>query len=436
MGRRDELMGIFGAAISAVDPYRAVRDALEGVPDLDVSRFGRVAITGCGKAGAPMSAAVVDWVNKRRPVRGAVSVKHGHVGTSYLRDSVELIEASHPVPGPEGVEGAQQALRLLKDCGPDDLVVAVISGGGSALWPLPADGISLSDKQLVTSTLLACGADIAEINSVRKHLSAIKGGLAARVAARAGRVVVLVVSDVVGDSLDVIASGPFIADNSTWADAVQVIEKYRIKSALPASVQDRFLRGSRGEVPETPKSGEECFSRVVHATSASNRIALEAARAHAESLGFTAVVRATQLTGDVGDAAKELLQWISGIGSSKSGCRPVCILSGGEATVTLGESHGKGGRNQELAMLLAAGIEGIDGVVGLSCGTDGSDGPTDAAGGFFDGSTCARATQAGVDIGLSIREHDSYHALNACGDLIRTGPTLTNVMDIQCVIID
>jgi len=378
-------------------------------------------------------AAAVEEVVGSRVNSGVVTVKEGHLGRYHLH-RVTAVEAAHPEPNHAGIEGATRALELLRRAGESDLVIAVISGGGSALWPLPAEGIGLQDVVATTSLLLASGASIDEINSVRKHISAIQGGQAARAAAPA-RVLVPVVSDVVGDRLDVIASGPFFSDRSTFDEAYDVVAGYGLIGELPLPILQRLERGRVGELPETPKPEERFFGRVRHVLVASNASALSAASDSARRHGYTPIVLTSSLTGDVAEAA----EWFCGRlrKATQQAQGPLAILCGGETTVSLGKSTGKGGRNQEFALRCALRIAGADRrTTVLSCGTDGSDGPTDAAGAVVDNETVVRIEELGMSVNPYLANHDSYHLLDELGLLVKTGPTLTNVMDIQVGLVE
>jgi hydroxypyruvate reductase len=365
---------------------------------------------------------------------GAVVVKNGHRGT-YNPRRVRILEAGHPVPDANGLAGAREVLSVLRGAGANDLVIAVVSGGGSALWPLPAEGISLEEKQRSTSLLLGCGADIHEVNCVRKHLSGIKGGFAARHASPSA-VLMLTVSDVIGDDLDVIASGPFSPDRSTFCQALAVVDAYGLRKDLPGMVRARLEAGSRGEVAETPKPGDECFGRVNQYVCASNAMALAGASVAARELGYEPVIVAANLSGDVRTASSLLVTEIERVTSADRGERKVCILAGGETTVSLGKSTGKGGRNMEFALMSASHMTGFDHeATMLCCGSDGTDGPTDAAGGFVDTTTVNRAHAAGQDVDEALARHDSYPLLASIGDLVITGPTMTNVMDIDICLV-
>jgi hydroxypyruvate reductase len=362
---------------------------------------------------------------------GLVCVKDGH-GVPLQR--IEIREASHPVPDQRGVEAAGRILEMVQGGGENDLVLCVISGGGSALLTLPAEGMNLEDLRGLTDQLLACGASIDEINTLRKHVSRVKGGRLAQ-AAHPATVVNLVLSDVVGDSLDVIASGPLSADPTTFADAREILERYEILERIPESVRRVIDAGGRGEVPETPKPGDVALDKVIHSIVGSNERSLQAAAAKAAQLGYQPLILSSLVEGEAREVARVLAAIakqcrVSGVPVAP----PACVLAGGETTVTL-KGDGLGGRNQELALALALELEGWPGIVGLSGGTDGTDGPTDAAGAVASHETIPKANTQGLDPRRYLAENDSYHFFDALGDLIRTGPTRTNVMDIQALLV-
>lgn len=440
--RHTHLLAILKAALDAADPRRAVESSLvreacclrlhqgdgSASRTYDLSQHERVLVVGCGKASVPMARAAMAILGDNVH-GGCVVTKYEHAAGARL-DPVTLCEAAHPRPDEAGTIAARKVLQVLNAAGPRDLVVALISGGGSALWPLPAEGISLEEKMAATDALLACGADIVETNCARKHISAIKGGLAAK-AAYPATVAVLAVSDVIGDPLDVIASGPFHPDSSTYGDAAKVVEKYNLQSHLPQRVLERLERGSRGEAPETPKPGDGCFEKVSHALCATNTQAIRAAAEAATALGYDTHILTTSLQGDVSDAGRYLASEArKAISSNKS----TCLVSGGETTVTLGASPGRGGRNQQLALDLALRMRGVGSYAALSCGTDGTDGPTDAAGAIVDDTTLDRANARGLDPQAHLQGRDAYPFFESLGDLVKTGPTGTNVMDIQVFI--
>jgi len=372
-------------------------------------------------------AAAAERVLGKRITGGLVNVKYGHV--AKLR-RIEWNECGHPVPDERGVAGAERIAQIAEAATRDDLVLCLISGGASALLPLPAPPLTLEEKQEVTRLLLACGADIHEFNAVRKHLSRIKGGQLARLAWPA-RVEALLLSDVIGDDPGVIGSGPTAADASTFAAVAGIVEKYGIAKQLPASVKRRLELGRRGEIAETPKPGDAMFRRVRNTVIGSNRLALAEAARRARQLGFRTLVLSSEIQGETREIARMHGAIAREIVRSGQPIRPpACIISGGETTVTL-RGKGLGGRNQEFVLAAALEISGLPDTVVLSAGTDGTDGPTDAAGALADGATLARNPQGTA----YLNANDSYHYFEALGDLVKTGPTLTNVMDVRLVLV-
>jgi glycerate-2-kinase len=441
---KELLLDIFNAALSAVDPYRAVRRALRVEKDslhaggslYGLAAFDRVVVVGAGKAASPMAAAVEDVLGDGVS-GGVVIVKYGHAGRLKI---VEQVEAAHPIPDEAGVSGTRRVLDLMRQADEKTLVLCLLSGGGSALLVAPLSGITLKDKQTTTDLLLRAGATIGELNAVRKRLSAVKGGRLAQ-AAFPGSVVTLILSDVIGDRLDVIASGPTAPDNSTFVDASLVIEKYGLKAALPERVRDLLERGAAGREPETAKSGDACFRKVQNVIVGGINEALAAARDKAKMLGIVSDMITAELEGEARDAARTLAQ--SAL-RTRDALRPGerrLLLSGGETTVTV-RGAGKGGRNQELALAFAREIGGIEGITLLSAGTDGTDGPTDAAGAVVDGATVTRARELGVHPEAYLGNNDSYtffdklDALTGEGRHVKTGPTGTNVMDLQVMLVE
>jgi len=420
---RKQALAIFRAALKAADPAGAVARNLEG---RGFERFEKVWVIGAGKAGASMARAA-ERVLGRRIAGGLINVKDGHV--ARLR-RIELNECGHPVPDERGVEGARRIAAIARAAGPDDLVICLISGGASALMPLPAEPVTLEEKQATTRLLLACGASIHEINAIRKHISAIKGGQLARLAAPA-RVAALMLSDVIGDDLDVIGSGPTAPDASTFARAMEILRKYEIHGRVPAAVRERIERGMAGEVADTPKPGDAIFARVENRVIGSNRLAVDAAAAEAKRLGLRPLVLSTFIEGETRDVARmhgAIAKEIAANGRPVK--RPACVITGGETTVTL-RGDGLGGRNQEFVLAAAMEIAGMPNTVVLSAGTDGTDGPTDAAGAIADGRTVSRK----ADAETFLARNDSYHYFQTLGDLIITGPTNTNVMDVRLVLV-
>ena len=376
-------------------------------------------------------AAAIEKILSDRTLDGLVNVKYGHLTPV---EHIELCGAGHPLPDAAGVDGARGIIALVSQAGPRDLVLCLISGGGSALLPLPADGITLADKQAVTDLLLKCGATIHEINALRKHLSEIKGGRLA-LAAFPARVVSLIMSDVVGDDLDVIASGPTVPDSSTYGDCLAIVKKYDLENRLPPAVRQRLHDGAEGRCAETPKVGHHAFERTHNVIIGANTDALRAAAAKAEALGYCPLVLSSRIEGETrpvarvhGAIAREMLA------SGLPVVPPAALISGGETTVTV-TGGGKGGRNMEFALATALDISDQAAIVCLSCGTDGSDGPTDAAGAVSDHTTVGRARQQGLDAAGFLDNNDAYPFFAALGDLVITGPTHTNVMDMRVILV-
>jgi len=435
---RKAALGIFDAAVRAVDPGEAihrhlVREGLRlriGQETVDLGKVGEVAVVGCGKAAGPMAAAVEEIVGDRIG-RGIVVTKYGHVQPTR---TIRIHEAGHPVPDDAGIAGGQAVLDHVRGLGFDDLVIVLISGGGSALTPAPVEGITLAEKQALTKALLACGADIREMNTLRKHISRFKGGQLAR-AAQPARVVTLILSDIVGDPLDAIASGPTVPDPTTYADALGILDKYRIRGEIPAAIRDRLEAGARGEVPETPKPDNPLFARVSNLIVGNNIQALQAAQSEARALGLTPMILSSSIEGETREIARMHAALAREVRTSGNPVKPpACLISGGETTVTL-RGSGKGGRNQEFVLAAALDIAGLPQTVILSAGTDGTDGPTDAAGAIADGETCARARAAGLNPRKALGANDAYPFFERLGDLILTGPTKTNVMDVRLVLV-
>ena len=422
-GLRRDALSIFKAALKAADPEAAVASRLERE---DFGCYRNIYVVGAGKAGAAMAHAA-ERVLGRRITRGVVNVKYGHV--AKLR-RIEMNECGHPVPDKHGVDGARLIAQIAAGAGSDDLVLCLISGGASALLPLPPDPITLEEEQEVTKLLLACGASIHEINAIRKHLSGIKGGLLARLAWPAA-VLSLLLSDVIGDYLDVIGSGPSAPDASTFASARAILEKYGILERVPAAVRERIEKGASGAIPETPKQGDRIFTRVRNVVIGSNRLAVDAAAARARQLGLRTMVLSTFVEGETREIARMHAAIAKEIAHAGHPLKPpACIITGGETTVTI-RGDGLGGRNQEFVLAAAIDIAGLPNVVVMSAGTDGSDGPTDAAGAIADGRTMGRDPRA-PDF---LARNDSYHYFEGLRDLIVTGPTNTNVMDVRLILV-
>lgn len=433
---REHARAILDSAIAAADARAAVVRALSlggdrltvaGTEEFGLASIDRILLIGAGKAAAGMSAGALDVLGDRIAA-GTITTKEGH-GADLPR--IEVWEAAHPVPDTRGMAGAAEALRLAQSAGPRDLVLCLLSGGASALWPAPVPGVTLTELQVVTDALLRSGATIHEINTVRKHLSRIGGGWLARAAAPA-RVVTLAVSDVVGGALDVIASGPTVPDPTTFEDALEVLQAREITP--PPAVRAHLQAGDAGEREETPKPGDPAFDRASAYVIAGNGDALAGAAAEAERLGYRARIVADDLEGEARSVGEQLALLAMNTLAERPAA-PLALLLGGETTVTV-HGRGRGGRNQELALALAIELEGVDGVLAASLGTDGTDGPTDAAGAFADGGTVARGHAAGLEARDALRRNDAHSFLRAAGDLIVTGPTGTNVNDVVLILVE
>lgn len=435
---RREVMCIFNAALDAADPGRAVSahvrlngDVLE-VDDrlFPLENYRRVYVFGAGKASAKMAGALTEIMGGRL-CGGLVIVKYGY---ALRAGKVTVVEAGHPIPDENGVRASEDLIHVLRATSREDLVVGLISGGGSALLTAPAESLSLKDKQEATEALLKSGASIHEINPIRKHMSRVKGGRLAEIA-YPSTMISLILSDVVGDSLETIASGPTAPDPTTFADCVRILDRYGLRDRITAAVSALIESGVRGQIAETPKPGDPVFDNVANIIVGNNRLALRAAKNAAETLGYDVTVLDEFAEGEAAaiavrhaEIAKRMMQF------GDRAARPVCIISGGEATVTV-RGDGVGGRNQEFALAMALEISGIEGIVALSGGTDGTDGPTDAAGAIVDGATVERGLNGGVDAQACLARNDSYGFLRQTGDLLITGPTFTNVMDVRLLLI-
>jgi hydroxypyruvate reductase len=435
---RKQALEIFNAGLKAVDPVEAVclhvkvTDETLFIDDqsFDLKKFERIFIVGAGKAVAPMAKALEDLLGDRI-AGGVIVVKEGH---GLPMNHVKICEGGHPVPDEGGVRGTEEILAVAQAAGAKDMVICLISGGGSALLIAPPEGISLRDKQEATRLLLACGATIHELNTIRKHLSRSKGGRLAQ-AAYPAAVVSLILSDVVGDDLDVIGSGPMVPDSSTFEQARQILIGYGVWDKLAVSIRDHIQRGLEGEIEETPKAGDQAFQRCATVLVGTNLQATQAAAKEAERQGYQPLILTTKVEGEAREVAKVHTAIAKEIISSGNPIGPpACVLFGGETTVTL-QGDGKGGRNQEYALAAALALGEQDHVLALCAGTDGTDGPTDAAGAMADGNTVLRARQKGLDPVEFLRRNDSYNFFKQLDDLIITGPTRTNVMDIYLFLV-
>lgn len=420
MSLRSDALRIFRAGLAAADPASAVRPHVARIA-AKLHKDAQVWVFGAGKATARMAWAVERELGAKI-AGGWINVKDGH--TARLRRIV-VHECSHPVPDERGVEGTKRIAEMVRRAAKGDLVLCLISGGASALMPLPAEGITLAEKQETTRLLLACGANIHELNCVRKHISGIKGGHLAKLAFPA-RVEALILSDVIGDDLDVIGSGPTVADSSTAMDAREILERFAVWNKIPATVRRRIASGA-----ETPKPGDPELSGVRNSIVGSNAIAATACGREAKRLGYRTTILSTTIDGETRDVARVHAAIAREIAASGQPLRPpACVISGGETTVTI-QGNGKGGRNQEFALAAGIAIAGQPQTLIFSAGTDGTDGPTDAAGAWVDGGTIPN--HMGAESALA--NNDSYNYFRRAGNLVITGPTGTNVMDLRIVLV-
>jgi hydroxypyruvate reductase len=431
-GARAELEAVYRAAVAAVAPERVLGGALrvEGgdlaIAGRTVPRGARVFVLGIGKAGASLAAAAEAALGTRI-VAGLALVPDG-----FERPLARCVlrVGAHPVPDARGAAATREILAFAARPGPDDVLLVLLSGGGSSLLCAPAPGITLVEVAATVRVLLAGGASIDELNTVRKHLAAATGGQLARAAARAGRTFVLAISDVMGDRLDVIASGPFAPDPTRYADAIAVLARRDAERLVPDRVRVHLEAGARGERSETPKSGDPTFARIHHTVIANNATALDAASRAAEACGWRTTTTDRGLSGE----ARRVVPRLVAFGEERCD-RPQCWVLGGETVVTV-RGAGRGGRCQELALAAALAIEGRSDIAVLAAGTDGADGPTDAAGAFADGGTVARGRRAGVDAAAALEDNDSHGFFCREGGVFRTGPTGTNVADLALVLRD
>ena len=436
--RREIALSLLKTAIVAVDPKVAVlrhvrlQDSTLHVGDrqYNLHQYDRIFVVGAGKATAPMAQAIESVIGSRITA-GIVNVKYGYTAATEI---IEVNEAGHPIPDEASVRGARKMAALLESATERDLIICLISGGGSALMVLPPEGITLADKRRLTDALLRCGANINEMNTVRKHLSLIKGGGLARLACPA-TLVSLILSDVVATPLDVIASGPTVPDTSNFADAYAILERYEVLERIPKPILDYLQAGLRGAVPDNPKEGDRIFEKTYNLVVGSNEIASRAALEDAKQRGFNTLLVSTYVEGEAREVAKVFAAIAKEIVHSGNPIpRPACVVAGGETTVSI-RGQGLGGRNQEFTLAAAVKIDGMEDTIIVGSATDGSDGPTDAAGAIADGTTVARARALGLDPLQYLADNDSYHFFGRLGDLITTGPTNTNVNDLIFVLV-
>lgn len=441
---------IYLAGVKAADPAEAVRRVLRvqgnqieiilspDAPDLEIRKGNWKAIhpIAIGKAAIAMARAAAELLPKALlQGDGVIVTNHENAASEDGIPGFELIGAGHPLPDEAGLRGAQRVTEIASRAGEGELVLVLVSGGGSALLPAPAPPITLGEKIATTDLLLACGADIVQMNCVRKHISALKGGGLARIASPAA-LHALILSDVIGDDLSAIASGPTVPDITSFADAIAILEKGGVWARVPESVRKRLTEGRDGRIEETPKPGDAVFRHTASTLIGSNGMSLSAAAKMAGQLGFETRIVSDALCGEAQDAAEFMLK--EALAVTPDSDRPLALLAGGETTVTL-HGDGRGGRNQELALAFAmkAVDRGLPGIWSfLSGGTDGRDGPTDAAGGLVDPGSLQRLSAAGGDANALLANNDSYRALQLADDLLKPGATGTNVADLQVLLID
>ncbi len=425
------------SALNAADPKQIIKSKLllknstlhvNGYL-IDLKKFKNIYVIGGGKASGSMAEAL-EQVLGNSITNGLVNVPRS---SKNKTDIIKLHEASHPIPDEAGVEGTRRMLKIAEQAKEDDLVICLISGGGSSLMPLPRGKISIADKKKITNALLKCGATINEINTVRKHISDFKGGWLAKKAYPA-TILNLILSDVVGDPLDFIASGPTVPDSTTFSDAIKVLKKYRLWSKAPASIRKVLSDGEKGLIPETPKANDEAFKKVYNVVVGNNRLASLTAQKYLKSEGLNTLLLTSTLEGEARHVGIMLASIVHEVYVSGNPVpKPAGIIAGGETTVTV-TGKGLGGRNQEIALATVRNLKGMNGVVVASLSTDGVDGPTDAAGAIADGKTLVRAAKMGLTPEEYLAENDSYHFFSKLGDLIFTGPTGTNVNDVSVIV--
>ncbi len=435
---RADALDIFQAGVHSVDSFSAVQNYLfleketlvVNGKEYPLINYDNVYVIGTGKATAAMAQAVEECLSNRI-TSGFINVKYGH--TRPLK-YITAHEAGHPVPDDSGLKGSEQIIHLIQSAGERDLIIFLISGGGSALLPSPVRGLTLHDIQKTTQALLEVSAPITDINTIRKHLSRLKGGRLAKLA-YPSTLITLILSDVIGDRLDSIASGPTAPDESTYHTCQHIISKFNLQNKIPSRVFDFIVSGQNGKEEETLKSGDPVFQNVQNVIIGSNIQAIKEAKRRAETLGYNSLILSSTIEGEAKEVAKMWASISKEIISTKNPLPPpACIISGGETTVTI-RGHGLGGRNQEFVLAAAIEIDGLHNTVIFSCGTDGTDGPTDAAGAIADGQTLKRAKQKQMDAEDFLLDNDSYHFFKALDDLIFTGPTFTNVMDLRLIMV-
>jgi hydroxypyruvate reductase len=436
---RNSITRIISEALKAVDPCTAVRRYVNRDRDIltvadqnySLGSINRIRIIGAGKAVFPMASACAEILGTDL-TDGIIIVKDGYIDAQRQGNTWErlrAVEAGHPIPDFRGLQGTRSIMEMVKDSRPDDLVICLLSGGGSALLTAPFDELTLDDIQILTGRLLTSGASIHEINTLRKHLDKIKGGRLAAMVYPA-RLVCLILSDVVGDTLDIIASGPTCPDSSSYSESYSILKKYELLDQLPESIPSILLEGMDGNLPETPKPGDSIFEGVQNVLVGSNQVAAQAALDQASRDGLNGILLTTSLQGEARSVGQFLSSIVHQLASyNQPVSAPACVILGGETTVRV-TGNGSGGRNQELALSMVESIANLPDTLIITLATDGGDGLTDAAGAVITGETYRRAIQAGMNPSIYLDRNDSYNFFDRLDDLIRTGPTMTNVNDL------
>ena len=443
---RKDALRVFEAGLAAVRSGEAVRRAvrrlgselvigsLDSIVRVNLDEFERVFLVGGGKAVAPMAEALLEVIGKDCITRGAIAIPLGS-RRPEIPDNVEVFEATHPLPCDAAVAGARRMIELAASATERDLVIFLLSGGASAMLPLPAEGITLADKVETTKQLLASSAAIDEINAIRKHISAIKGGQFVK-AAYPAKVISLIISDVIGDRLESIGSGPTFRNTTTFADCLEIASRYKLSRKLPQPVLKRLKDGALGKFAGPEDIPEDILKRCDNIVVCSNDLALVACQKAADALGYSTLNLGSRIFGEAREVAKVMVAIAKSAQSRGYPARPpCCIVSGGELTVTL-TGDGVGGRNQEFALAAGLHLNGTGGILILSAGTDGIDGSSDAAGAIADGETVQRGGYEGMEAADYLDRNDSFSYLDAIGDTVVTGQTGTNVMDIRLVMVD
>ena len=437
MDNREIAVKIFMEGIKGVLPGKLINELVSlrgtilkiGYNSYNLNGLNNIYVIGAGKAGSAMGH-YLETILGSRITDGFIVTKYGH---SCKLNYIRVAEAGHPVPDHNSYKAAEEILRIASGAGENDLVICLWSGGGSALLADHPEYSSQEDIAILNEKLVKCGADIHEMNAVRKHLSSVKGGQLAKHIAPAYLANILL-SDVIGDPPDIIASGPAVPDNSTFTDALNVLEKYQLTEQLPENLINHIREGVQGIRPETPKANDDVFRKSVTFMAGNNKTALRFAQAEAEKWDFNSFIITDSLKGDIEPACTYIIDEINNYRNNSSVKKPVCLLFGGETTVKV-TGNGKGGRNQHLALFTAFRLQDIPGITFLSAGTDGNDGDTDAAGAVVDSDTIRNAREMNIDPESFLNNFDSYNFFKSTGGHIRTGPTMTNVMDLMIALI-